>query len=186
LRADLETLAVLEAKHQIEEALLRYTRGVDRKAWDLVRSVYRVDATDIHGDFTGSIDGLIDWLVQRHENIEQSLHALSNISYDWISDDEAIVESYYICYQRLKSAAQVERSFQTVTVGSDQTLQLTTVGRYIDRFLREKGRWLIAHRQVAFDLLKAEPTPLGGGIPASILQSRRDAEDILWDQLKEK
>jgi hypothetical protein len=63
-------------------------------------------------------------------------------------------------------------------------LQITAVGRYIDRFLREDGKWLIAHRQVTFDLLKADPTPLGGGLPSSLLLSRRDGDDVLWHELK--
>src|SRR5690606_7926998 len=115
-----------------------------------------------HGEFSGNIDDFIDYLMQRHENIEQSLHAICNIAFDWQSDGEALVESYYICYQRLKSVENVENAFASVTAGAGETLQITAVGRYIDRFLRENGEWLIAHRQVTFDVLKAEPTPLGG------------------------
>lgn len=181
---DQGVLSVLAAKHEIEQALLRYTRGVDRKDWDLARSAYRADAFDVHGDYSGDIDGLIAYLEKRHENIEQSLHTVSNIYYDWKSDDEAVVESYYICYQRLKSAQHLESAFGSVTIGEDQTLQMTAVGRYIDRFVREDGKWLIAHRQVAFDLLKCDPTPLGGGLPTSLLLSRRDADDVLWQELK--
>ncbi|MFW2853477.1 nuclear transport factor 2 family protein [Sphingomonas sp. TX0543] len=178
------TLAVLGAKYEIEQALLRYTRGVDRKDWELVRSAYRADAIDIHGDFNGTIDEFIAYLVKRHENIEQSLHAICNSAFDWKGEDVAIVETYYICYQRLKSADHVEDAFGTVELDDDQTLQITAVGRYIDRFVREDATWLIAHRQVTFDVLKADPTPLGGGLPPTIIHSRRDTDDILWQELK--
>ena len=50
-------------RHEIEACLLRYTRGVDRKDWDLVRSAYHTDAHDNHGNYKGGIDGFIDSLV---------------------------------------------------------------------------------------------------------------------------
>src|SRR3546814_4574906 len=102
---------------------------------------------------------------------------MCNITYDWITDTEAVVESYYICYQRLKSAEHVEGAFGAVSASSDQTLQLTAVGRYIDRFLHEDNSWLIAHRPVTLHVLKADPTPLDVGRPTSLLSSGRAPED---------
>ncbi len=181
-----DTFDVVRAAHEIEQVLLRYTRGVDRLDWGLVRSAYHDDAVDCHGDYRGGVAGLIDHLMRRHANIEQSLHAVSNITYDWRSASEAVVESYYICYQRLRSAAAVEAAFRPAAVSGDETLQLTAVGRYVDRFTRCDGAWRIAHRHVTFDLLKAEPVARGGGLPATVLLSRRDKEDILWQELADR
>jgi hypothetical protein len=62
----------------IQDVLYRYARGVDRRDWELVRSVYHPDATDDHGGYRGGVDGLLDYLRARHEHIEQSLHVITN------------------------------------------------------------------------------------------------------------
>jgi hypothetical protein len=167
------------ARSEIERALFSYARGVDRQDWALVKSVYHEDATDRHGEFQGNIDDFIKYLVQRHVNIEQSIHFITNVIVELVGDATALVESYYFCQQRLKSAEAIEKAFGNVFVADDETVQLNTSGRYIDRFERRAGSWKIADRKVAFDVLTATATPLGGGLGARLLQSRRDSEDIL-------
>jgi hypothetical protein len=169
-------------KLEIEDVLYRYARGVDRQDWDLVRSVYHDDATDLHGDFEGGVDAFIDYLKRRHVNIDQSIHFISNILVELTGPGTSLVESYYICYQRLKSANSAEKAFGNVLVADDETLQLKAIGRYIDRFELRSGSWLIADRKVTFDVMSAEATPLGGGLDPSLLLSRRDGEDILFQE----
>jgi SnoaL-like domain len=167
------------ARSEIERALLRYARGVDRQDWVLVRSAYHEDATDEHGEFRGGLDEFIRYLTQRHANIEQSIHFITNITVELVADERALVESYYFCQQRLKSAESVENAFGKVFVSGDETLQLSVSGRYIDRFERRAGLWKIADRKVAFDVLTATATPLGGGLSSQLLRSRRDGGDVL-------
>lgn len=169
----------LIACSEINDALHRYARGVDRQDWELVRSAYHEDATDQHGDFRGGVQAFIDYLMQRHGNIEQSLHFISNVTVELLGEDRALVESYYLCQQRLKSAVSVEKAFGSILVADDETLQLSVSGRYVDRFERRNGAWKIADRKVAFDVLSATPTPLGGGLDRRLLVSRRDQDDVL-------
>ena len=49
-------LAGLLDKQEIEEVVLRYCRGIDRRDFDLVRSCYHPDARDRHGSFDGTVD----------------------------------------------------------------------------------------------------------------------------------
>lgn len=165
---------------EIEEVLFRYARGVDRQDWQMVRSAYHPDATDLHGEFSGGIEKLIQFLRQRHVNIEQSLHIISNVLVEPIAEDAALVESYYICYQRLKSAVLMEKAFGRLLLADDETVQLEVVGRYVDRFEKREGAWRIADRKVAFDVVRTEATPLAGGLNKNLLLSRRDENDILW------
>ena len=44
-------LSRLLDRNEIEEVVLRYCRGIDRRDFDLVRSCYHPDATDRHGSF---------------------------------------------------------------------------------------------------------------------------------------
>ena len=49
-------LAALLDKQEIEEVVLRYCRGIDRRDFELVRSCYHPDARDRHGSFDGTVD----------------------------------------------------------------------------------------------------------------------------------
>ena len=170
------------ARLEIEQVLIRYARGVDRQDWISVKSAYHDNATDHHGEFQGNIDDFIQYLVQRHANIEQSIHFITNVTVELVGDSAALVESYYLCQQRLKSAEGMEKAFGKVFVSDDETVQLSASGRYIDRFERRDNVWRIADRKVAFDVLTATATPLGGGLGIQLLRSRRDAEDVLMQE----
>jgi 3-phenylpropionate/cinnamic acid dioxygenase small subunit len=172
-------------KLEIEQVLFRYARGVDRKDWDLVRSTYHPDAIDTHGSYEGGVDGFIEHLIQRHDNIEQSMHLITNVIVEFDKVDSALVESYFICYQRLKSAEEVEKAINAADVQPNETLQIAVVGRYLDRFEMREGSWRIARRKVAFDVLETHPTPLGGGLDATLLISRRDRDDVLFKEQRE-
>jgi hypothetical protein len=177
-------LESLMIRFDIEQALFRYARGVDRKEWDLVRSAYHADATDLHGAFEGGIDEFIAHLIQRHENIEQSIHAITNILVEIEAPGIALAESYFVCDQRLKSAQQIEKVIGAADVGPTETLQITVVGRYLDRFELRDGSWRIARRKVAFDVIETHATPLGGGLDAILLLSKRDRTDVLFTEQK--
>jgi len=151
----------------IEQALLRYTRGVDRKNWDLVRSAYHVDAHDDHGNYKGNIDGFIDSLVKRHAAIEQSTHLISNITIEFAGADAALVETYFIVHQRMT----------TPTAG--EAVQTEVVGRYVDRFARRDGAWRIARRVVVFEVHRTQPTPPGDGLQQNWVVARRDGKDAM-------
>src|ERR1700679_3391087 len=103
-------------RSEIERALLSYARGVDRQDWALVKSVYHDDATDQHGDFQGNVTDFIPYLIQKHANIEQSIHFITNVTVELVGDSTALVESYYFCQQRLKSAESIEKAFGKVFV----------------------------------------------------------------------
>src|ERR1700730_13522368 len=57
------TLATLLAKEEIRELAMLYSRGVDRKDIELLRTLYAKDATDHHGRFfSGSADDYLRFL----------------------------------------------------------------------------------------------------------------------------
>lgn len=163
----------------IEQALLRYTRGVDRKNWDLVRSAYHADAHDDHGNYKGDIDGFIESLVKRHAVIEQSMHLISNIGIDFAGDDAALVETYFTVHQRLSPAAGDEKNafVRGRAATADEAVEREVVGRYVDRFARRDGAWRIARRVVVFEVYRAQSAPAGGGLLKHWVVARRDGKD---------
>lgn len=116
-------------RSEIEHCLLRYTRGIDRFDFDLMRSAYHDDGWDQHGVASGDPDSFCRWAMDFHGNAQNSHHHMvSNTTID-LDGDIAHVESYYLF------------------VGDNRTGPPTlSYGRYVDRFEKRAGDWRIAHR----------------------------------------
>ena len=54
---------------QIQDLIYRWCRSIDRLDFDAMRSVFHPDATDTHGAYDGGVDGLIEWIRERHRTI---------------------------------------------------------------------------------------------------------------------
>lgn len=169
----------LQDRQEIQDCLLRYVRGVDRKNWDLVRSAYHTDAHDDHGNYKGGIDGFIESLIKRHATIEQSMHIVGNIVIEFAGSDAALMEAYFICHQRLSPEAGDARLayLRGAAIHPDHAVETEVIGRYVDRMTRKAGVWRIAHRTVVFEVLRGQPAPAGGGLSTKWALSRRDGGD---------
>lgn len=137
---------------QIEAALHRYARGVDRKDWELFRSAYHSDAVDDHGDFRGDIDSLVRVIADRHQTVKQSMHVLHAIVIEFAGEDEAIVETQFTVVQTLGPEADAYRStLVREPISAADDLQIRVYGRYVDRFTRRLDDWRIATRTVVIE-----------------------------------
>ena len=72
---DQQALAALIAKDEIRELALLYSRGVDRKDIELLRTLYAHDATDDHGKhYNGSAEGYLRFLEMSFPHLRYSGH----------------------------------------------------------------------------------------------------------------
>lgn len=170
----------LSAEHAIKRILQQYCRGVDRRDFDLVRSVYHTDATDDHGPYNGDIDGLIQWMTRRHEGVAQSMHLLGNCLIDWPNEMVALVETYCVTYQKLKRGGASSTSDVGLTVGGNgQQTQVRC--RYLDRFEKRGDAWKIARRVVAYESLLLEDAPEGSPFADTMQLATRGKDDPLYE-----
>lgn len=137
-------LAELLAKAEIRELVLLYSRGVDRKDVELLRSLYTSNGTDTHGSlFDGDAQQYVDFLERSFPSITIGAHYVCNhlIAVD---GDEAEGEVYALGYHVLPDGdGGVVESFVGV--------------RYLDHYRVEDGRWRFASRRVVFDLESTRP-----------------------------
>lgn len=154
---------------QIEEVLNRYCRGVDRCDEAELAGVYHSDGTDDHGTFSGNGADFAKWSCKGGRRFwAASHHSVHNVIVDWVEDGVAVVESYVLAFnQRVNDIERPDGGSGRVEVFA---------GRYLDRFERRDGVWLIAHRQAIRDVvtvvdpeLWAERIPPGGRMPDDAL-----------------
>lgn len=173
-------LQTLWDKEEIRSAMYRYARGVDRRDYDLVRSVYHSDAYDDHGSYKGNVDGLIDWLSRRHVFIEQSMHIICHTHIDFLADEIAVAENYVIVPQRYPSTAQetIRAWVGDKAVGIDERLKVIMYVRMIDRFEKRGGQWKIARRAVVVEDVDAKLIKVSNESPVSMEQIRGPGDAI--------
>lgn len=166
-------------RRAIEDCLLRYIRGIDRKNWDLVRSAYHPDAYDDHGAYKGGIDGFIESRLKVHATIEQSMHLVTNLCIEFAGPGSALAESYFITHQRHTPAAGDARLayLRGAPIAPDQAVETEVIGRYVDHMTRKDGAWRIQRRTVVFEVVRGHPAPAGGGLNPAWALSRRDGDD---------
>jgi hypothetical protein len=170
-----QALQRLLDKDAIQDALCRYARGVDRGDWELLRSTYHPDAIDEHGDFKGSVDGLIEWLDKRFAGVDNSTHFLGNCLIEFASLDLALVETYFVS-RRMRPPVGDECK----AAGPGDAMCREVWGRYVDRFERRDGEWRVACRTV---VLEASSTALalGGARNSPLTWGRRDRTDPVYE-----
>lgn len=126
----------LLAKEALRDLAMRYSRAIDRRDMELLRSVYHADAVDEHGTvFKGTVDEFIAAQSTLMADFEITAHHIANMSYR-IDGDRADGELYFTAYHRTRGEAP-----QNIIVH----------GRYLDNYERRQGVWKIANRWLAWD-----------------------------------
>jgi hypothetical protein len=134
-------------KDAIRDLVLRYSRGVDRQDFALLRSLYTQDAVeDNHaGLFTGSAEAYVDWLESSLPRVAMTTHAVQNHLIVVEDESHAQGEVYVLAYHRLP--AEGGGWFDQIH-GS----------RYLDHYEKRNGHWLFARRSVAIDWKRRGPS----------------------------
>ena len=141
---DQDLLASLAAKEEIRELALLYSRGVDRKDFALLRSLYTHDGVDVHGDhFNGPASDYVAWLETMLPRLRYSGHHVCNHLIS-VAGDEGEGEVYAIAWHIAPDMGG----------GFVEDIQLV---RYLDHYRKEAGRWRFARRDVAFDVRTVRP-----------------------------
>jgi hypothetical protein len=161
----------LLARTRIQETLLRFCRGIDRKNWSLLLSAFHPDATDDHGWVKGRAhEVLVPALQSRHETVAHSAHYLTNVSITFVSTTVASVESYVLVEQRQAGPDGV---------GAERTMAAV---RYVDRLELRDADWLIASRVLVYGDMLTVSNEATFALPDVFTQQRRDGSDPITTQ----
>jgi hypothetical protein len=167
-------LRALVDKQAITEAILKYSRAVDRGDEALLRACYHDDAVEDHGgSFLGPASDYITAILPALHSDRLMTHTVTNILVELEGPDRALAECYYLSFARYPAA---EPPFETLTLA-----------RAIDQFERRDGVWRIALRTLRWEWNREQPiaeTWARGGIgdPASLLHGGKMPNDPLYGE----
>jgi hypothetical protein len=160
------------ARSDIQSTILRRARGADRNDWfGDVRNAYFDDAIDRHGIVNLPVEEFVAWAHEFHKTVDQSIHYLSNINIEFLTENHALAESYgRAIYFFGKDAPNVDKG----SLG----LRVETMFRYLDHFERRNNEWRIKERRLVVEgrqrfPIHSSPDPE----KADYLKSRRDFQD---------
>ena len=163
----------LLARQEIEDVLVRYSRGVDRADVELLRSCYHDDATEDHGGvFKGSARDYIEQIAGLLPRAGILNHLATNVLVEFIDDTTARVEAYILTFARMKKDGE---KFDTLTLA-----------RTVDRFERRARRWAISRRVLCWEWNHEMPfqETWGRGLiardPAQLVRGGKHPNDIVY------
>lgn len=156
----MDPIVELTEKAAIRDVLSRYCRGLDRMDKEMAYGVFAEEATaNYHGIYKGTGHGFIDWVWEAHLTMETHSHQITNVLIE-LDGDRAVSEAYVtVVLQQQRPTGAVEMQAR---------------GRYLDRWVKRGGRWLIIEREHVMDTHSEIPLPAIGKTP----ESRRDTSDI--------
>ena len=151
----------LRDRLEIQDAIHRYSRGLDRLDRSIALSAYHPDASDDRGaHLVSTPQEFVGWVWKDLEGAKGTAHNISNITCE-IDGDVAHTESYI--------------TFHVWGAGGANGV-ITGHARYLDRLERREGRWAIAHRELRWDYMtRLEGVPLrtDGSMPTGV-RSKED------------
>lgn len=119
----------------LQKLVWAYCHGIDRRDFDLVRSLYHDDAVDDHGAmFCGSPDEYVAWLPAMLANWQATSHVIQAMNF-LIAGDEAEGELVTMAWHRT----------------ADGTCDIIAHGRYLDRYRKRAGVWKFQYRSLVLD-----------------------------------
>ena len=157
------TVDTLLAREEIGDVIKRLARGTDRLDEELMASCYHPDGFDDHNSFRGNGRDFARWVVEVLAHFQATTHFIASPLIA-VSGDTAQVDTYCVAHH--------------LSNDGDMVMGL----RYVDRFERRDGRWLIARRVCAFDWTYTVPIDAATRWPFAedFTVGARDRTDITY------
>jgi len=131
--------AEIEDPLGIYDVVAAYCQAYDSRNREELERVFSPDATlrllggSSRGDEARGREDVLAWLAGRWPSAPPCLHLTGNLR-----------------FTRSGDGAEGTSDFLFLVRKEDGSLQISNAGRYIDRFARHEGRWVIAERAITF------------------------------------
>ncbi|WP_374159282.1 nuclear transport factor 2 family protein [Mycobacterium sp. G7A2] len=126
-------------EEQIGDVLVRYATGIDRRDWDLFRTVFTEDCELDYGDIGvwRGLDAVVDFMVTAHDMAGHTLHRITNTTIS-VDRDTATARAYV----------------DALIMSQDNSSGVNAAGFYDDELARTPAGWRIARRRFTTVLVR--------------------------------
>lgn len=178
-----QRLAELEARFAITDVVHKFCRAADRSDLEAVAPLFHEGARDNHAFYEGDVAGLVEWMRERHRNILNASHNVTNVLIEFDGADRALVESRLtVCCRYSAAGATAFAKATGLTIQGDRSVDVVSFGRYVDIFERRDGAWRIASRIAVPDQSLVFEVREGTDMVSPVLvKPRRDQEDVVFE-----
>ncbi len=147
----------------LRDLVIQYGRGIDRRDFELLRSVFTPDAQLDYGEghYVGGLNGFLDHLGHSLGRFQITQHNMTNSLFRF-AGDRAEGETYVVAYH---------------VMSGPEAKMVVGGGRYLDRFRRLDGVWKIGHRITVQDW--AQPDGI-----INVRFGKVDATDLSYTRLE--
>lgn len=166
----MDAVETLLAKQAITEVITRYARALDRMDEALLRSVFHPDSRHQHfyqgpssaPDAPRPADGgprdFVEFALGVISTHTRTHHQLGNILIELESPEQAVAETYFTAYHRMRPIGDPKAAPNAW----DTEMDYFVGGRYLDHFEKREGEWRIVRRTGMTDWTRLE-TPATQG-----------------------
>jgi 3-phenylpropionate/cinnamic acid dioxygenase small subunit len=125
-------MSELQDRQDISDLLIRYASGIDRRDWDLFRTVFTPDCRLDYGQIGSwdNVDAVTEFMDVAHAGAGHLLHRITNQVID-LNGDSATARSYVDVW----------------VMSADNTSGVNASGYYDDEIVRTTDGWRIARRK---------------------------------------
>ncbi len=118
-------------RQDISDLLVRYATGIDRRDWDLFRSVFTPDCRLDYGEIGvwEGVEAVTEFMDAAHAGAGHTLHRITNQAID-VDGDRAAARSYVDVW----------------IMAADNASGINATGFYDDEMVRAADGWRIARR----------------------------------------
>jgi hypothetical protein len=131
-------------REKIRDCLARYSTGIDRCDAEMLLSSYWPDARDEHGDFNGTAEEFVAWVIPQLKRFVCTQHFMGH-SLIRIEGSSARVQTY-------------TQNWHTVRKFSGHAHDVIHGGRYLDKFEKRGSEWRVSDRLVMHDWIMESPS----------------------------
>ncbi len=121
----------LQDRQDISDLLIRYATGIDRRDWDLFRTVFTPDCYLDYGEIGvwDGVEAVTEFMDTIHAELGHLMHRISNIVID-LQGERALTRSYVDAW----------------VMAADNNSGVNARGFYDDEVVRTEAGWRIARR----------------------------------------
>lgn len=162
------TVEEMADREALRHLVAAYGHCIDRRDWDLLRTLYHADSIDDHTPYyCGPVDGYIAWLPSMMANWRATMHTAMSMLF--ALDGEH---------------AQGEIVARAWHLTLDGERQFVAWGRYADHYEKREGVWRFARRSFILDFAEDLPAAKGEDYGSEgVGTGRAGADDPVHDRL---